>query len=102
MIRRPPRSTLCPYTPLFRSRHPGLPASTGGESGGRPAAAAGPAYAAGAAPDRSGGGRRAGLGAAVVAAAPLPDRKGTRLNSSHLVTPYAGLCLNKKHPVLAA
>src|SRR2546430_14552192 len=41
MIRRPPRSTLFPYTPLFRSRNPGAPAlSAGGSTGGGCAALA--------------------------------------------------------------
>src|SRR5256885_3192393 len=81
MIRRPPRSTLFPYTTLFRSaprlveleaglsgraRQPGLPllgrfgARIGRESERR------------------------------------PDRKSTRLNSSHLVISYAVFCLKKK------
>src|SRR5256885_4370922 len=73
MIRRPPRSTLFPYTTLFRSRvlrallasHPGerhlitvLAASIQGE-----------------------------------------DRKSTRLNSSHLVISYAVFCLKKKKKI---
>src|SRR5256885_5589921 len=72
MIRRPPRSTLFPYTTLFRSDH---------------------------APDQSGKnvprGDRAGWPG-------LPrylrgqDRKSTRLNSSHLVISYAVFCLKKK------
>src|ERR1039457_3953527 len=66
MIRRPPRSTLFPYTTLFRSQwklqgrglllsHQRLPESN------------------------------------------YPDRKSTRLNSSHLVISYAVFCLKKKH-----
>src|SRR3712207_7505363 len=87
MIRRPPRSTLFPYTTLFRSeggalgeagrargvldvdrvvgRQPGLPL-------GEPAAVAGPA-----------GGHQL-------------DRKSTRLNSSHANISYAVFCLKKK------
>src|SRR5256885_15346470 len=71
MIRRPPRSTLFPYTTLFRSTSTSLPpkprhdewipvvkaCSTGG---------------------------------------PCIDRKSTRLNSSHLVISYAVFCLKKK------
>src|SRR5256885_13253624 len=69
MIRRPPRSTLFPYTTLFRSGLQGvgqpnfavnMPAPIGANSGG-------------------------GL-----------DRKSTRLNSSHLVISYAVFCLKKK------
>src|SRR2546426_5075281 len=79
MIRRPPRSTLFPYTTLFRSGRCGPflspPASGGGSvaysrllrrlrrSGWRPGRA---------------------------------DRKSTRLNSSHLVISYAVFCLKKK------
>src|SRR5690554_7769992 len=71
MIRRPPRSTLFPYTTLFRS----LPAQ--GRSG---AAAAVP-------PAVSRPVRAAGLSG---------DRKSTRLNSSHVRISYAVFCLKKK------
>src|SRR2546426_6350056 len=67
MIRRPPRSTLFPYTTLFRS---GLLLTD---------------FPAGADPDLE----------AMVRASPL-DRKSTRLNSSHLVISYAVFCLKKK------
>src|SRR5256885_6515807 len=70
MIRRPPRSTLFPYTTLFRS----------------PLISAGPLSP--------------GAGAVALAArtswAHHPDRKSTRLNSSHLVISYAVFCLKKK------
>src|SRR2546426_8773682 len=88
MIRRPPRSTLFPYTTLFRS-HPreqrrhdlhrrpaegharrGLGAEPRREPDGR-------------VQDDQGGSRRG-------------DRKSTRLNSSHLVISYAVFCLKKK------
>src|SRR5436853_979464 len=69
MIRRPPRSTLFPYTTLFRSF--GLPV------GGDTTATAG----------------AAGAGAV---ATPAQDRKSTRLNSSHLGISYAVFCLKKK------
>src|SRR2546430_13448930 len=100
MIRRPPRSTLVPYTTLFRSRRPsGGPGGRGGRGAGQ----------------RRGdqGGRRAeqGVPAAgrpqrgrLVAARPGPgeDRKSTRLNSSHSQISYAVFCLKKKqtHNVL--
>src|SRR2546426_7276120 len=71
MIRRPPRSTLFPYTTLFRSGSAG-PRYRG--RAGAQAPAASPAA-----------GRRAGT-----------DRKSTRLNSSHLVISYAVFCLKKK------
>src|SRR5256885_5416651 len=69
MIRRPPRSTLFPYTTLFRSawtmvRQMASPSPR--PSGSSPA-------------DRASG-----------------DRKSTRLNSSHLVISYAVFCLKKK------
>src|SRR6267143_4352029 len=63
MIRRPPRSTLFPYTTLFRSGP-----CRRGRGAGRPSR-----------PD----GRR-------------PDRKSTRLNSSHSSISYAVFCLKKK------
>src|SRR5713101_8780294 len=68
MIRRPPRSTLFPYTTLFRS----------GEEGRRLALPVPQAV------------RRAGQGRAT------PDRKSTRLNSSHMSISYAVFCLKKK------
>src|SRR5256885_12284258 len=80
MIRRPPRSTLFPYTTLFRS----LPAGRSAPARRQRRAAAFCAlhwrcWARTAAPGR----RR-------------PDRKSTRLNSSHLVISYAVFCLKKK------
>src|SRR5256885_8212066 len=68
MIRRPPRSTLFPYTTLFRSLR----------GANRRSVRACRARA-----------RRIGV--------PSPsDRKSTRLNSSHLVISYAVFCLKKK------
>src|SRR3989454_7539449 len=79
MIRRPPRSTLFPYTTLFRSRFPA------GSSGGSGAAVAA-RTCLGALGTDTGGSIR------------LPsDRKSTRLNSSHLVISYAVFCLKKKN-----
>src|SRR5438045_9794010 len=70
MIRRPPRSTLFPYTTLFRStRRPS------GDRGFRDQDAE-------AAPESCG--------------SELGDRKSTRLNSSHLGISYAVFCLKKK------
>src|SRR2546426_8114447 len=84
MIRRPPRSTLFPYTTLFRSaecaRHGVEPIRTSAELGrwlGVPMVAG----------DRV-------LG---VLAHRGGDRKSTRLNSSHLVISYAVFCLKKKN-----
>src|SRR5256885_68512 len=87
MIRRPPRSTLFPYTTLFRSagRHP------------RRGPDRGPARRAGR-PDRPR--RRAAPPPPAPAGDRLPpgqDRKSTRLNSSHLVISYAVFCLKKKN-----
>src|SRR2546422_1198870 len=81
MIRRPPRSTLFPYTTLFRS-------VSGHLQGHRPRRARdrrqqGPGQGHGARP--YGGGRRR-----------RQDRKSTRLNSSHGYISYAVFCLKKK------
>src|SRR5256885_13033604 len=86
MIRRPPRSTLFPYTTLFRSLHQlvedehlvGVRAVDGGLASGDPLA-----------------GNDHGLNAAQEHA--VGDRKSTRLNSSHLVISYAVFCLKKKN-----
>src|SRR2546426_3577805 len=82
MIRRPPRSTLFPYTTLFRSRVTRSGALPGRVLSHRPVRPA----------------RRAGRGEpAVHRAYPgKQDRKSTRLNSSHLVISYAVFCLKKK------
>src|SRR5256885_5653815 len=80
MIRRPPRSTLFPYTTLFRS----LPAHR------QPAASRPAVREPGAAPADGPGG---GGGSAELRGR---DRKSTRLNSSHLVISYAVFCLKKK------
>src|SRR2546426_8159842 len=71
MIRRPPRSTLFPYTTLFRSA---LSTTLAGRGGHR-------FYT------QAGNKRR------LIA---YEDRKSTRLNSSHLVISYAVFCLKKK------
>src|SRR5215217_7317213 len=68
MIRQPPRSTLFPYTTLFRS-------------------SPGPAYRRVAHRPRT---------MSVTHASPWEDRKSTRLNSSHANISYAVFCLNKK------
>src|SRR5258707_11732882 len=78
MIRRPPRSTLFPYTTLFRSQN-GCDQIHG------------PARARSDEPQRRQprGGARAGY-------PPELDRKSTRLNSSHANISYAVFCLKKK------
>src|SRR5215510_15540474 len=73
MIRRPPRSTLFPYTTLFRSRP--LPPPRAARSPPTDAPAMGPAVG----PPAAGA-----------------DRKSTRLNSSHVAISYAVFCLKKK------
>src|SRR5690348_18162057 len=88
MIRRPPRSTLFPYTTLFRSinrlRDGGLR---------RPEQPVGALVAAAAALERLPGDRIDGRGADVASGI---DRKSTRLNSSHPSISYAVFCLKKK------
>src|SRR3712207_6936630 len=96
MIRRPPRSTLFPYTTLFRSRRrvrTRLGDRLGGEGERVPAAPARPARrrAAGAHLRRAGGLRHRALEAR------CEDRKSTRLNSSHANISYAVFCLIKNH-----
>src|SRR5438094_4961271 len=81
LIRRPPRSTLFPYTTLFRSRMPTLVVLMGLSA--LPEITA-RLLAHGADPDTP---------AAVVASG---DRKSTRLNSSHRTISYAVFCLKKK------
>src|SRR5436190_19815552 len=76
LIRRPPRSTLFPYTTLFRS--PTEPAGV------EPAASP-----HGCAPVQN--------AHAAIGAAGKRDRKSTRLNSSHTVISYAVFCLKKKN-----
>src|SRR2546428_9547315 len=93
MIRRPPRSTLFPYTTLFRSRrrhHLGRQRNGGGEDGG----VRGRRRAGGAYPVRDPRARRRAAAAAPRAEA--EDRKSTRLNSSHDQISYAVFCLKKK------
>src|SRR2546426_3536437 len=89
MIRRPPRSTLFPYTTLFRSEsracgielgHEGVVASAGGRLEGPQSRGE---------DGREGPARHVGVAGGI-------DRKSTRLNSSHLVISYAVFCLKKK------
>src|SRR5258705_6478830 len=81
MIRRPPRSTLFPYTTLFRSR--------------RRVATAGLQYRA-QHPDQSDLCRCLRVRAHEEPCESRRDRKSTRLNSSHLGISYAVFCLKKK------
>src|SRR3712207_8836891 len=88
MIRRPPRSTLFPYTTLFRS------AAVGHRDAGQAR------HRDGAGDARHDLHRHPGRGARLE----LLDRKSTRLNSSHANISYAVFCLKKKtyEPELAA
>src|SRR2546430_11379789 len=72
MIRRPPRSTLFPYTTLFRSIGEARVATIGGSW------------------------NRGRAGPCRPARADAADRKSTRLNSSHSQISYAVFCLKKK------
>src|SRR5258708_11441304 len=78
MIRRPPRSTLFPYTTLFRSnafmahRRPSLEPSEASD--------------------------RTEVPCFLIELMRFQDRKRTRLNSSHQIISYAVFCLNKKIP----
>src|SRR5438552_5132563 len=81
MIRRPPISTLFPYTTLFRSHEGGDRRSHGAGSPRCLVHRSGPAADRGGCADRSARGR---------------DRKSTRLNSSHQIISYAVFCLKKK------
>src|SRR3712207_8848847 len=90
MIRRPPRSTLFPYTTLFRSRDVGEPAAEEGraegvERGGRLVADV--VRRAQARDGRVNERKQVAL---------REDRKSTRLNSSHANISYAVFCLKKK------
>src|SRR5688572_32300775 len=95
MIRRPPRSTLFPYTTLFRSAwFAGVPAPHGDKF----AVAQTFARSAVQHPDRAGPAQGAGCGLRTFwREDPLArDRKSTRLNSSHSQISYAVFCLKKK------
>src|SRR2546426_3059296 len=97
MIRRPPRSTLFPYTTLFRSPSPlGLLTASLSGGGSQPSRwpALGLARNRATKPRYSSGGVLLGLKAE--RDSPCRDRKSTRLNSSHLVISYAVFCLKKK------
>src|SRR2546422_7232996 len=84
MIRRPPRSTLFPYTTLFRSGSGEPPLGCRAHPG--RAAEAGAAHQQADHPEVH----------ATGAPAPARDRKSTRLNSSHGYISYAVFCLKKK------
>src|SRR3712207_8159290 len=94
MIRRPPRSTLFPYTTLFRSVLPAAPRAGRGAGDGGRAPGRGGGIRRGAQPLRLQRRRRPDGGRGI-----LPrrrDRKSTRLNSSHANISYAVFCLKNK------
>src|SRR5260221_14527574 len=92
MIRRPPRSTLFPYTTLFRS-----PADGGRAAHQLRALAPLRRHLLGRSlPGRAARTQRGKRRPAGRAAATRADRKSTRLNSSHTVISYAVFCLKKK------
>src|SRR2546429_1756083 len=74
MIRRPPRSTLFPYTTLFRSPLLGIRSIS----------------------DRISAAYSSGVAYPTVSGTLIVDRKSTRLNSSHGYISYAVFCLKKK------
>src|SRR5439155_2892833 len=80
MIQRPPRSTLFPYTTLFRSPRPGQDRRDRARRGRR---------------------RRPAVLRARHRRRPRRDRKSTRLNSSHVAISYAVFCLKKKNLKIA-
>src|SRR5438874_3831787 len=82
MIRRPPRSTLFPYTTLFRSRRCTGDWRNMGSLACHPERREGSVW--------TGGAQR-------VHTDPSRDRKSTRLNSSHVEISYAVFCLKKKN-----
>src|SRR5687768_17849294 len=87
MIRRPPRSTLFPYTTLFRSQLSAVQASPSSQLQGVPAHAPATSQTSVSVQKRP---------SSHDAPAAHPDRKSTRLNSSHGYISYAVFCLKKK------
>src|SRR3712207_8326658 len=95
MIRRPPRSTLFPYTTLFRSQdRPGVRVDD--QVVGHHEQLATHVGRSAVVDQGSGQHRAVGHIEAAVHGARLLDRKSTRLNSSHANISYAVFCLKKK------
>src|SRR2546430_4136874 len=92
MIRRPPRSTLFPYTTLFRSAVHGARRHDG-RQGRHP----GPVEAVCVGESVRVGRKAAASSCHGPIALPAGDRKSTRLNSSHSQISYAVFCLKKKN-----
>src|SRR3712207_8678154 len=95
MIRRPPRSTLFPYTTLFRSYCSNCGAPLG-QVIGTAAAVIGDGLASGVKCGVCGHDIPPGEDYCPNCGAPRRDRKSTRLNSSHANISYAVFCLKKK------
>src|SRR3712207_8826172 len=87
MIRRPPRSTLFPYTTLFRSLEVAFDYVADPHNA--------PAYSSSIRRVVSGPEGRARIGESWRVDANFLDRKSTRLNSSHANISYAAFCLQK-------
>src|SRR3712207_7943272 len=96
MIRRPPRSTLFPYTTLFRSGARSRRADRDGVLGRLPVGAGRYRERQGDRILRAEPRRVPPSGGLDPAARPEQDRKSTRLNSSHANISYAVFCLKKK------
>src|SRR3712207_8816999 len=89
MIRRPPRSTLFPYTTLFRSGEQTFAIGRENEAKGKNVIAMGRE-------NKSTGENSLSVGYKNEASQKQRDRKSTRLNSSHANISYAVFCLKKK------
>src|SRR5947208_13398635 len=96
MLRRPPRSTLFPYTTLFRSAV--VDVELARQRMARELEDPGERVAQGGAPPPGRGDRPGRVGGDELDVDPiLRDRKSTRLNSSHQIISYAVFCLKKKN-----
>src|SRR5690554_7330025 len=91
MLRRPPTSTLFPYTTLFRSHRRVLLRADAVSEEGQATLGAQPRVELA---------HRAGCGIAWIDEGLVSDRKSTRLNSSHVRISYAVFCLKKKKQTL--
>src|SRR3712207_7981229 len=101
MIRRPPRSTLFPYTTLFRSRPAGEEVISGRARRAGPQRHVAVEVQVPAGPGgehRDPTLERTGRGGAHGEAPSRPDRKSTRLNSSHANISYSVFCLKTTNP----
>src|SRR3712207_7130854 len=92
MIRRPPRSTLFPYTTLFRSGYGSAVVMRWGD----PVEEGAPEFDVDAQTAEAQA-KQFGYNCDFIGFLPLGDRKSTRLNSSHANISYAVFCLKKKN-----